>query len=81
MMMIWVPMNTNTNESHHNEHDPGVVSDGSGIVNEDEEHFLDNSQDETDSFFESNRHERGGGGGGGRYGGPTILPSSGRIER
>ena len=70
-------------ESHHNEHDSDfrVESDGSGIDNEEEEHFLDNSQDDRDSFFESNPQSSGGGGGGGRYGGPMILPSSGRIER
>ena len=77
-------------EMDHNEHefhddvdkdDPDsdfrVESDGSGLDNESEEHFLDNSQDDTDSFFDHHRHTRGGGG----YGGAMILPSSGRIER
>ena len=69
-------------EIDHNDQDCEfrVESADPGVHSENEEHFLDNSLDDTEAFFGSYHHPIGGGGG--RHGGgPMCLPSSGRIER
>ena len=67
--------------THQEDHDSDfrVESADPGVDTDSDEHFLDNSQDETDAFFNSERGARGGvGGGSRRYGGPM---STGRMER
>ena len=70
-----------TTENQNDSDEFRVESDDvSDVDEENEEHFLDHSHDETDSFFASHRQSRGGGGGT-RGGGPMVLPGTGRIER
>ena len=70
-----------TTENQNDSDEFRVESDDvSDVDEENEEHFLDHSHDDTDSFFASHRQSRGGGGGT-RGGGPMVLPGTGRIER